>query len=123
MHVCVCVCVCVFVCSGITLERLERFRPNLYTINIKLQLFPSEYSRYALLVIISFKSPRVLYGEPVGNQVQPLLELVCPHDLWDGRDSAELHLTDLAQDLRLLMFQLKVNRISIRRSVRIEVSS
>jgi hypothetical protein len=25
----VCVCACVFVCSGITLERLERFRPNL----------------------------------------------------------------------------------------------
>jgi hypothetical protein len=24
-----CVCVCVFVCSGITLERLERYRPNL----------------------------------------------------------------------------------------------
>jgi hypothetical protein len=29
MCVCVCVCVCVFVCSGITLERLEQFRPNL----------------------------------------------------------------------------------------------
>jgi hypothetical protein len=25
----VCVCVCVFVCAGISLERLERFRPNL----------------------------------------------------------------------------------------------
>jgi hypothetical protein len=25
----VCVCVCVFVCPGITLERLERFQPNL----------------------------------------------------------------------------------------------
>jgi hypothetical protein len=24
-----CVCVCVFVCSGITLECLERFQPNL----------------------------------------------------------------------------------------------
>jgi cytochrome b561 len=24
-----CVCVCLFVCSGITLERLERSRPNL----------------------------------------------------------------------------------------------
>jgi hypothetical protein len=26
---CVCVCVCVCVCPGITLERLERFQPNL----------------------------------------------------------------------------------------------
>jgi hypothetical protein len=29
MFVYVCVCVCVYVCPGITLERLEPFRPNL----------------------------------------------------------------------------------------------
>jgi hypothetical protein len=28
-NVCLCICVCVCVCPGITLERLERFRPNL----------------------------------------------------------------------------------------------
>jgi hypothetical protein len=26
---CLCICVCLCVCPGITLERLERFRPNL----------------------------------------------------------------------------------------------
>jgi hypothetical protein len=29
VDVCVCICVCVCVCPGITLERLERFQPNL----------------------------------------------------------------------------------------------
>jgi hypothetical protein len=54
--VCVCVYVCVFLCSGITLERLGRFRPNLVHIRLYVCVrILCKYYIYVYLLSIIFR--------------------------------------------------------------------
>jgi hypothetical protein len=72
----VCVCVCFFLWSGITLERLERFQPNL------VRLLPYVYVRtlcmfyiYLFIYLLSNQFPKGIWMIHVVEEIKVLLLL------------------------------------------------